>query len=276
MTFRYLMKMYFRHLSLCPGRGPSPSLMHYRQLGVVLFYRLVDCLAEETSVCPLMRNLLTISFEKLGQTMVSEHADQCLPLLQRICSKPELASFLTAIFTPGCSETDAFLQMYHMISEMTDANSSLAFTLLSKMNVDAWATKAAQEGNAALASNLIALVGESFKRTGPKVVRERQLIHDLHRTHLSALLLHDFPAHYAEIVYMLLVLTESGALDPTIWIDLTNAFLPSDVGRLQTCSTSSEIQSKLSLFGGTNIFTDVKEVTTHFVLLPITLEHFLP
>ena len=111
----HLLRMYFRHLSLCPGRAHSPALVHYHQLGVKLFYMLFDCLGEETSACPILRHLLSTSFEKLGQAMISDHKDQCLPLLQRICLRPELASHLSAIFTPGCSDTETFLQMYRMI-----------------------------------------------------------------------------------------------------------------------------------------------------------------
>ena len=31
----YIMKMYFRHLSLCPGQSHSPALIHYHKLGTV-------------------------------------------------------------------------------------------------------------------------------------------------------------------------------------------------------------------------------------------------
>ena len=130
----YIMKMYFRHLSLCPGRAPPPALLHYRQLGIGLFYQLCDHLSEESNACPLMRHLLTCSLERLGQAMIAENPDQCLSLLHRICSMPDCAQFLTAIFTPGCSNSLDFLQMYRNINEMVDASSTVSFTLLSKVS----------------------------------------------------------------------------------------------------------------------------------------------
>ena len=62
-------------------------------------------------------------------------------------------------------------------SDLSDNYSSLAFTLLSKMNVE----QLSLPNNAKNMSKLLSLIGQSFKRTGPKVTSERQLMHDLHR-----------------------------------------------------------------------------------------------
>lgn len=128
----YIMRMYFRHAP-CPGRGPSPALEHYHRLGLLLFYRLCDHLGEEANACPLMRHMLTTSLERLGQAMITDHPQQCQPLLERICAMPEFAQFLTAVFTPGCSDISVFIQMYRSINEMKDSHSNIAFTLLTKV-----------------------------------------------------------------------------------------------------------------------------------------------
>ena len=133
---QYIMNMYFRHLSIRHGQvSDSPALQHYHRLGVALFYRLCDQLGEEANACPLVRHLLTSSLEKLGQSMIQDNPQQCQPLLMRICRMPEYAQFLTAVFTPGCSQRRVFLEMYNCINDMKEAHSNLSFTLLSKASV---------------------------------------------------------------------------------------------------------------------------------------------
>ena len=100
---------------------------------MILFYRLFDHLGEEANACPLVRHLLTSSLERLGQAMIQENPQQCQALLERICRMPDYAQFLTAVFTPGCSERRVFLEMYNTINSMKESHSTLSFTLLSKV-----------------------------------------------------------------------------------------------------------------------------------------------
>ena len=218
---------------------------------------LFDCLGEETSACPILRHLLSTSFEKLGQAMISDHKEQCLPLLERICLRPELASHLSAIFTPGCSDPETFLLMYKMISEMPDNYSSLAFTLLSKMNVDTLASASKTPMNI---SKLLSLIGQSFKRTGPKVTSERLLMHDLHRQHLAMLLKTSFQEHFIEVISMLINLTSTEVLDPLLWTDVVNILLPPDIGKLGLMSSTLEIASKCSSYALVNSLLELEEI----------------
>jgi hypothetical protein len=128
----HILRMYFRNLG--PSHGLSQSLVHYQNLGIAFFYLLFDNIGDESPDCPMLRHLLSCSLEKLGQSMIADHGEQCLPLLERICSKPALANFLTPIFTPNCFEPEStFLHMYRLISEIPEAHTTLAFTLLSKV-----------------------------------------------------------------------------------------------------------------------------------------------
>ena len=100
---------------------------------MTLFYRLCDQLGEEANACPLVRHLLTSSLERLGQAMIQDNPQQCQPLLDRICRMPDYAQFLTAVFSPGCSERRIFLEMYDTINNMKESYATLSFTLLSKV-----------------------------------------------------------------------------------------------------------------------------------------------
>ena len=254
----HLMKMYFRHLSLNSGKGSSSStasLMHYHQLGIRLFYLLCDCLGEETNACPLMRHLLTSCLEKLGQAMVSENPNQCLPLLQRIVAQPDFAHFLTSVFTPSCATVEVFFQMYKCIGDLPDTHSSMTFTLLSKMSVDSWCGK---NPDSKAVSRLLSSVGENLKRTGPDVNAGRLLIHDLHRSHLITLAKYNFPAHYDETICLLLVLTEANCLDPQLWLDLVNMHLSGQ--NLNLKSTTKElVDSTSGLLFRDSLAIDIEE-----------------
>ena len=57
--------------------------------------------------------------------------------------------------------------------------------------------------------------GDALKRTGQKVTPERQILHDLHRQHLMAVLKNNTESHYEEIISLLIVLTDAEVLDPT-------------------------------------------------------------
>ena len=90
-------------------------------------------------------------------------------------------------------------------------------------------------------SNLLCLnfQGDALKRTGQKVTPERQILHDLHRQHLIAILKNNKETHFEEIISLLIVLTDAEVLDPAVWIDVVNAHLPAEVKRL-TCQMSME------------------------------------
>ena len=266
----HLMKMYFRHLSLhSKGKGSSStSLMHYHQLGIRLFYILCDCLGEETNACPLMRHLLTSSLEKLGQAMVSDNPNECLPLLQRIVAQPEFAHFLTSVFTPSCATTEVFFQMYKCIGDLPDNHSSMTFTLLSKMSVESWCAKNPQSKSV---SRLLSSVGENLKRSGPEVNAGRLLIHDLHRSHLITLAKHNFPAHYDETICLLLVLTEANCLDPQLWLDLVNMYLPNGQTMNLKSTTRQLVDSANNLLFYDNLLMDMEEIEVSYQLIT---DHF--
>ena len=47
----------------------------------------------------------------------------------------------------------------------------------------------------------------------------------VYRRHLSQLVLSNFPEHFGEIVGLLLVLTESHAVEPELWCDVIQALM---------------------------------------------------
>lgn len=216
---QFILKMYRRYLD----SQTSESLRVYHELGVSFFYLLFDCLGEETCNCPSLRHLLTCSLESLGQSMIADHPDQCVPLLRRISDKPLLAHFLTPLFTPNAGQ--GFLVMYRIINNINDADSSLAFTLLSKMSVEKWIKKSDVRLNDA--SKLISLLGKALQKSGVNPDEQRGLVHGLYRQHLICLATVQFPEHYAEIIGLLLIISENQTLDPEVWFDMTNLFATS-------------------------------------------------
>ncbi len=82
------------------------------------------------------------------------------------------------------------------------------------MSVEGWIDRCRPGPNEK--SRLISLLGKSFHRSGIEPKSERTLLHGLHRRHLSNLTICDFPEHFAEVIGLLLILTESQSLDPEV------------------------------------------------------------
>ena len=88
------------------------------------------------------------------------------------------------------------------------------------MTVDVWTKAAGSDGDLNAISRLITILGDALKRTGQKVNPERQILHDLHRQHLMAILKNNNESHYEEIISLLIVLTDAEVLDPTGMYDI--------------------------------------------------------
>lgn len=107
------------------------------------------------------------------------------------------------------------------------------------MTVETWVSQAIQEGHLGLVSQLISILGLAFKRTGHKVSAERQLVHDLHRQHLMSIVKNSGLQHYREVFSLLLTLTDSGTLDPSLWLDISNSHL--SIGQLKRSSSEKDL-----------------------------------
>ena len=82
------------------------------------------------------------------------------------------------------------------------------------MSVESWIDRCHPSANQK--SRLISLLGKAFHRSGLQPKPERTLLHGLHRRHLTNLTMCDFPEHFAEVLGLLLILTESQSLDPEV------------------------------------------------------------
>ena len=85
------------------------------------------------------------------------------------------------------------------------------------------------------------------------------------------LLKSSFQEHHAEVISMLLNLTNLEVLDPVVWMDIINTFLPNDIGKLGLMSSTLEIASKCYSFAHVNSILDLEELDTCMSLLK---EHF--
>lgn len=206
----------------------------YRQAALFIFYALCDGLSDEMVDCPPIRNLMSCLLEYLGQEVVMQEIDQCLPLLKRLVKKPDLSQFVSQYFSPSV-ENDQFSAMYKKIGEIPHSEATLAFVLLSKMNVDDWIRRSPPPSPMDK-SRLISQLGTVLRKTGD-IVRSTQdgsraavdlmMLHGIYRKHLSLLSVSNFPEHFGEVVGLLLILSESQTLDPNIWYDVMNAMLTS-------------------------------------------------
>ena len=204
----------------------------YKKASLSIFYALCDGLSDDMVDCPPIRNLFSCLLEYLGQEVIEQEKDQCFPLLARLVEKPELAQFVSQYFYPSV-EDEKFTSMYKKIGEIKPSEASLAFVLLSKMNVNEWIHRTPPPSPMDK-SRLISQLGTVLRKTGD-IVRTKEpsasvdlvMLHGVFRKHLSLLSVSNFPEHFGEVLGLVLILAESQTLDPDIWYDVVNAMLSS-------------------------------------------------
>ena len=204
----------------------------YLQAALTIFYTLLDGLNDEMSACPPVRNLISRLLEQLGQEMLIQEPEQCLPLLDRLVKRPKLAQYVSQFFMPSVESGVDFTIMYKKIGDIPKSEASLAFVLLSKMDVEGWIHHLPPP-SLMEKSRLISQLGKLLRKTG-EVVRNIEhsdasedivMLHGIFRRHLSLLSVSNFPEHFGEVIGLLLILTEAQALDPSVWYDIINATL---------------------------------------------------
>ena len=112
----------------------------YRRLGLRLFYSLAsgdDLLSGDLpQTCPALAHLLGEWLDALASALVRPDPAQCLPLLRAMAARPAVHRFLLAGFDPNVEGLgwQGRAEVYRVIQEIPDGESSFAFSLLSKVS----------------------------------------------------------------------------------------------------------------------------------------------
>ena len=82
------------------------------------------------------------------------------------------------------------------------------------MSVDNWSSRCHPSNKEKL--ELVALIGNFFKRSGIKPKEESKLLHEVHKSNLVKITSTDLPNLLGDVVGYLLTLTEAQSLDPEV------------------------------------------------------------
>ncbi len=128
------------------------------------------------------------------------------------------------------------------------------------MRIDLWSVSVASNVNEV--SRMISMVGSALQKSGPTPTQDRLMIHHLYRQHLSVLAMCGYPEHYAEVVSLLLLLSERGCLDPDLWLDMFNVFVEQDQDKLTAKSKIDDWTSRsLSIAASSQRITQLDDVS---------------
>ncbi|CAD6215664.1 GSCOCG00000476001-RA-CDS [Cotesia congregata] len=190
--------------------------------GVRLFYHLVEVYSEEAALYLPTKQLITTCVEKLGQLFISGEESQGPRLLSTIIQRPTLGGLLGPHFTPVAGGAANFLAMYSTVVDLSSSsNADLCFVLLSKFDVGAWLNY--RRPRLSERSTFIELVSKALCNIGLNPEDDKLILHELFRNHLRAVLLHEFPEHYGEVLGAILRGSEGQNLSLDVWRDLLAA-----------------------------------------------------
>ncbi|KAH0560783.1 ectopic P granules protein 5 homolog isoform X1 [Cotesia glomerata] len=190
--------------------------------GVRLFYHLVEVYSEEAALYLPTKQLITTCVEKLGQLFISGEESQGPRLLSTIIQRPTLGGLLGPHFTPVAGGAANFLVMYSTVVDLSSSsNADLCFVLLSKFDVGAWLNY--RRPRLSERSTFIELVSKALCNIGLNPEDDKLILHELFRNHLRAVLLHEFPEHYGEVLGAILRGSEGQNLSLDVWRDLLAA-----------------------------------------------------
>ncbi|XP_059479588.1 ectopic P granules protein 5 homolog [Neocloeon triangulifer] len=200
-----------------------------KDTGVAVFYYLVARHTEEISFYPPTKQLLSCCLELLGQNFISKDERECEKLLKTILASPHLTGLLSPHFSPHLAPTPSFLNMYSKV--VAASNPDVCFAILSKFDVQQWLTRSRPRLKER--SQFIQSLGQAFIISGKEPPDGRLILHESYLRHLRAILLHDFPEHYGEILNMALKLSEAQTLSLDIWWAILDSLTPNDQQRIR-------------------------------------------
>lgn len=193
----------------------------FHDVGAALFFHMLNFYNEETAYYPPTKQFLTTALEMLGQVFISGEESQCIQLLTTMIHQPLLTGILGPHLTPSVASTTIFLQMYTIIVDISYQQASeLTFVLLTKFDIKKWLNK--NRPRLAERSHFIELVGKALSNGGINPENDKLMVHEIFRQHFIAILKHDFPEHYGELLTFVLKASETQTISVDIWYDLLN------------------------------------------------------
>ncbi|XP_034665712.1 ectopic P granules protein 5 homolog [Drosophila subobscura] len=198
----------------------APSGRRVTDLGVAIFYHLVESLNEVTMEFQPTRDLYFQVLEQLGVFLQADQAAQGLPVLKLALKRPDLLELLAAVFVPSRTDVEHFLPMYEFLidSHLKRCDTKTLFVLFSKFDLLSWLE--AYQPKLSEINGLLLLVLQGLEAWSQP---DSRLLQDQFRRHLVHIFCYDFPQHYGEVMQLVLDRISDQKLMPLVLVDLLNA-----------------------------------------------------
>ncbi|XP_017037889.1 ectopic P granules protein 5 homolog [Drosophila kikkawai] len=200
----------------------APLEAKVTQIGVQVFYHLVDNLNEVTMKFQPTHDLYFQVLEKLGVFLQADQAAQGLAVLRLALKRPDLLELLAGVFVPSRTDVEHFLPMYEFLidSHLKHCDTQILFVLFSKFDLLGWLE--AYQPKLSEINRLLLLVLQGLEAWSQP---DSSLLQDQFRRHLVHIFGYDFPQHYGEVMQMVLDRVSDQKLLPVVLQDLLNALL---------------------------------------------------
>ncbi|XP_052836525.1 ectopic P granules protein 5 homolog [Drosophila gunungcola] len=198
----------------------APMESRVTQIGVQVFYHLVENLNEVTMKFQATHDLYIEVLEKLGVFLQADQAAQGLVVLRLALKRPDLLELLAGVFVPSRTDVEHFLPMYEFLidSHLKRCDTQTLFVLFSKFDLLAWME--AYQPKLSEINRLLMLVLQGLEAWSQS---DSSLLQDQFRRHLVHIFGYDFPQHYGEVMQLVLDRTSDQKLMPVVLLDLLNA-----------------------------------------------------
>nr|XP_004656875.2 ectopic P granules protein 5 homolog isoform X2 [Jaculus jaculus] len=191
---------------------PTPGA---QQVGISLFFTVVDYVSDETQRHPPTRQFFTSCIEILGQVFISGTKSECRRVLQSILKNRRLCSLLSPFFTPNAAPAE-FIQLYEKVVKfLSEDNSDVIFMLLTKFDLKQWlnATKPPLSDR----TRLLESIHLALTAWGLEPDEDILMPFNLFCKHWTYLLLYQFPDQYSDALRLLMQSSAEQLLSPECW-----------------------------------------------------------
>ncbi|XP_058533133.1 ectopic P granules protein 5 homolog isoform X1 [Ochotona princeps] len=186
-----------------------------QQVGISLFFMVVDYVSEETQRHPPTRQFFTSCIDILGQVFISGTKSECRKVLATILKNRRLCSLLSPFFSPNAAPAE-FIQLYEKVVRfLSEDNSDVIFMLLTKFDLKQWlnTTKPPLSDR----TRLLEAIHLALTAWGLEPEEDILMPFNLFCKHWTYLLLYQFPDHYSDILRLLMQSSAEQLLSPECW-----------------------------------------------------------
>uniref|UniRef100_H3A8A6 Ectopic P-granules autophagy protein 5 homolog (C. elegans) n=1 Tax=Latimeria chalumnae TaxID=7897 RepID=H3A8A6_LATCH len=186
-----------------------------KEIGIALFYVVVNLVCDETQRHPPTRQFFTSCIEVLGQIFIMDSKSECKPLLKTILQNSRLCNLLSPYFIPNACPEE-FVHLYEkVVKALRVGNGDVIFMLLTKFDLVHWLNST--KPSLSERTKLLNLIHLALIACGLQPEEEVLLPFNIFCKHWTHVLEYQFPDHYSDCLRLLMQSCAEQLLSPDCW-----------------------------------------------------------